>query len=242
MKVDIIYRCCGKEVGPRSTDSGVDLGVHRESRPEWFSKRKCYKSAWDMTDRDPGTFSMHVIYDGDDSPLLDYIRHSRTAHDAIRRVAFNSYASIGAQWDYADTLTGDWIYFVEDDYLHTPDAGRVFMEGANRFQLFTLYDHLDRYHRTDDITAGAESIALTESCHWRTAESTCMTWAVSRSLWEQVRDLARERGPNDRHLFQDLVRRGIRLWQPMPGRATHCMKGYMSPLVDWAKVSAGVHL
>lgn len=236
MKIDIIYRCCGKEVYPDQL---------RASRPAWFSKSLCYKSSWDMTNNDPYTFRMHVIYEGEPSSFLDYIEGMRVADSAIYKVSYpnDKYGSIKFQWDYADQLNGDWIYFCEDDYLHTPDAGRVMVEGINLgLELISLYDHLDRYTRNDDRTVGMESVALSSSCHWRTAESTCSTYALSRNLWNQIRDICRKHGPNDRSFFYELIEKGIRLWTPIPGRATHCMKGYMSPLVDWDSIAAGVRL
>ena len=234
MKIDIIYRCCGKEVYPEQK---------RSSRPEWFDKLRCYKSVWDMTQNDPSTFSMHVIYDGERSPLLDYIEGMRVSDCAIYKVNKGGYESIHDQYDLADKLTGDWIYFCEDDYIHASDAARVIVEGANRFELISLYDHLDRYTRTDDITTGHETVALTSGCHWRTAESTCHTWAACRTYWNShISYRARKHGANDRSFFYELIDCGIRLWTPIPARSTHCMKGYMSPLVDWKKVSDGVTL
>jgi hypothetical protein len=217
------------------------------ARPQWFDKRLCYKSAWDMTANDPSTFSMHVIYDFPSyldkySPLLSYIESMRVSDGAIYLTNYGTHDSIEYQWDLADKLTGDWIYFCEDDYLHTKDAALRMTQGATRFDLLSLYDHLDRYTRTDDRTIGKESITLIGECYWRTAESTCCTWACSRSLWNQIRDICRKHGPNDRSFFYELIERGIRLWTPIPGRATHCMKGYMSPLVNWDEIAAGVRL
>jgi len=233
MKIDIIYRCCGKETWPNDI---------RSSRPTWFNKQRCYKSVWDMTQNDPSTFSMHVIYDGERSPLLDYIEGMRVSDSAIYKVNKGGYESINDQWDLADKLTGDWIYFCEDDYLHAPDSSRVMVEGALRFELISLYDHLDRYTRNDDRTTGKETVALTNSCHWRTAESTCCTYAVSRNTWGQIKDAAWKHGPNDRSFFYELIERDVRLWTPILARSTHCVKGYMSPLVDWESIDAGVSL
>lgn len=233
MKVDIIYRCCGKE----STRETMRL-----SRPHWFDKRVCFKSVWDMTASDPATFSIHVIHDGESSALLDYIRFMRVSDGAIYCVNYGSTKSLDYQWDYADTLTGDWIYFVEDDYLHSPDAARVLLEGATKFDLLSLYDHSDRYTRSDDRTTGKDTVTLSHSCHWRTAESTTSTWATSRKLWNEIKDTARKHCANDRQFFYDLIERAIRLWTPIPARSTHCLNGYMSPLVNWSDVAAKVHL
>ena len=234
MKIDIIYRACRWEVYPDQK---------RSSRPKWFDKIVNYKSCWDMTQNDPATFSMHVIYDGEPTDFLFYIRGMRVSDSAIYEVNKGGYESINDQWDLADKLTGDWIYFCEDDYLHTKDAARVMVEGINAgFNLISLYDHLDRYTRTDDKTIGRESVAITQSCHWRTAESTCCTYALSRKLWNDIKHICRKHGPNDRSFFYELIENNVRLWTPIPGRATHCMKGYMSPLVDWDSVAAGVKL
>jgi len=173
---------------------------------------------------------------------MDFIESMRVSDGAIYQVNRRGYESIQDQYDLADKLTGDWIYFCEDDYLHTPDAARVMVEGANKFEILSLYDHLDRYTRTDDRTTGKETVALSHSCHWRTAESTCHTWACSRACWSKIRDIARKHGANDRSFFYDLIDAGVRLWTPIPARSTHCMKGYMSPLVNWDEVADGVRL
>lgn len=237
MICDIIYRACGKEVYPDQK---------RPIRPHWFDKLKCFQSCYQMTIDDPATFRIHIIYsnerniagDIEYAPLLEYIRPLPMYHDGLKCVDTTGYDNIHSAYDYADTLNGDWIYFVEDDYIHCPDAARVFVEGASRFSLISLYDH-----RTDDITGGLESLALTPSCHWRTAESTCMTYGISREKWQHVREIARKHGAGDRSFFKELITgMGLRLWTPIPARSTHCYKGYMSPLVDWDKVAEGVKI
>jgi hypothetical protein len=198
-----------------------------------------------MTIDDPTTFMIHVIYDigmfeERDSPLSDYIIPMPMAHDGFKRVQRGGYDIIYDAYDYADKLDGDWIYFVEDDYLHAPDAARVFVEGASRFDLITLYDHPDRYTRYDDITAGRESIELTPSCHWRTAASTTCTYAISRTKWQYAREIIKRHGPSESFFKEIIQHLDLRLWTPIPARSTHCYKGYMSPLVDWDKVAEGV--
>ena len=188
----------------------------------------------------PQSFRIHVIWDGPDSPLLDYIKSSKP--DGLMMVSENGTASINHQWPLADSLDGDFLYFLEDDYLHVPEADEIFFEGADKFPLFTLYDHPDRYTRTDDITAGKDLLKITKSCHWRTAESTTSTWACSRELWPHISAWAKQCGCHDRLFFQELVRRGTRLWTPIPGKATHSRSDFPSPMVDWENISNGVTL
>lgn len=231
MKIDIIYRCCGKETG------GLPIPA---LRPTWFSKEKCFKSVLNMRDQIPNVFSLHVQYDGADSTMLDYIKQKQPA--SIYWTNENSPASIDHQWILADRTGGDFIYFVEDDYLHTPDAAKVLCEGAERLSLITLYDHNDRYTRLDDLTKNQESVEVTKSCHWRTAESTTCTWGCSRALWGRIKKTAIHHRNEDRVFFRTLLKMGVRLWTPMPGQSTHCVTPYMTPLVDWEKVSSGVVL
>lgn len=231
MTLDIIYRCCGKETGALPK---------RDIRPPWFCKLKCLKSICDMLPI--GGFSLHILYDGPDSALLDYILHDSVNFSTITRTNENGYESIRHQWPIADALNGEYIYFVEDDYLHTPDAAKILMEGSDKFGLITLYDHLDRYTRTDDITQRKESVAITKSCHWRTAESTTSTFGIARRLWKDVRGLAVECGHHDRMFFRELVELGIRLWTPMPAQSTHCFTEFLSPLRDWKKIAEAITL
>lgn len=229
MTLDIIYRCCGKETGTLS---------HREIRPSWFCKLKCLKSICDMLPI--GGFSLHIVYDGPDSVLLKYILNDSVNFESIIRVNDGSNASIKHQWPIADSLWGDYIYFVEDDYLHAPDAAKILMEGSDKFDLVTLYDHPDRYTRTDDVTKSHESVEITKSCHWRTAESTTSTFGISRGLWKEVRTTAIECGAHDRMFFRKLIERGYRLWTPMPAQSTHCFTEFLSPLRDWQKIAEAI--
>ena len=37
------------------------------------------------------------------------------------------------------------VYFVEDDYIHLPEARKVLLEGLERAHYVTLYNHPDKY-------------------------------------------------------------------------------------------------
>jgi hypothetical protein len=121
--------------------------------------------------------------------------------------------------------------------LHRPNSNSILEEGLNKFGLITLYDHLDRYTVSDDITKNCESIALTNSCYWRTAESTTCTWACKRETWEEIKDDAKKFNLNDRGFFRHLIQKNIRLWSPIKAYSTHCMSHLLSPLIDWKKVN-----
>ncbi len=232
MKIDIIYRACAKETG------GLPIP---DLRPSWFSKELCFLSLLNMIKQMPEVTSIPIVWDGKPSLFLDYIK-STLRNGTVTMVNENSSGSIDHQWAIADKLNGDFIYFIEDDYLHTKDAAKIFLEGAKRFGLFTLYDHPDRYSREDDISRRAESIEVTKSCHWRSSESTTSTFACSRKMWNQIREAAVKHRFYDRDFFRHLISIGIRLWTPTPAQSTHCLTPYLSPFIDWEKVAKEVAL
>lgn len=78
----------------------------------------------------------------------------------------------------------DYVYFLEDDYLHLPRSKKVLLEGLKTADYVTLYDHPDKY--LDSKNGGnpfnhgsfqKSEIFVTESAHWRTINSTTMTFA-----------------------------------------------------------------
>ncbi|MDE2211930.1 MAG: hypothetical protein KGJ83_04320 [Betaproteobacteria bacterium] len=80
----------------------------------------------------------------------------------------------------------DIVYFIEDDYLHLPEAGRILEEGLQVFDYVTLYDHPDKYGvfgkgRNPYVDEGKLSEATRvfkgALTLWRTTNSTTHTFA-----------------------------------------------------------------
>lgn len=86
----------------------------------------------------------------------------------------------------------DFLYLLEDDYLHLPGSRKALLEGLQIADYVTLYDHPDFYQRDgkgmnpfvhDDLPKS--SIYLTAHSHWRSTVSTTMTFAAKvRTLLE----------------------------------------------------------
>jgi len=91
----------------------------------------------------------------------------------------------------------DYLYLLEDDYLHLPNSKQILLEGLQIADYVTLYDHPDMYKENSPnllVHDGLPkcSIFLTESRHWRETISTTMTFAArvqtlieDREIWKQ---------------------------------------------------------
>lgn len=121
--------------------------------------------------------------------------------------------------------------------MHCNNAIDCIYIGVKKFGLITGYDCSDRYTRDDDICKGQESIYYHKGVHWRTAESTTCTWAVSKEMKDRVISYSKNHGLSDRNMFRHMYSNGIRLYQPIPGVSTHVHEPFMSPGIDWEKIN-----
>jgi hypothetical protein len=232
MKLHVIYRCCELETGSKPK---------RPCRPHWFDKEKLlvnlleefkFKQANQICD-----VEFSAIHDGPTGPLYDILNGYNWIN--LDKINYNSNEmSLAATLDHAMGVPSiaDYIYFVEDDYLHRAGSLNALLSGFQFNSLITLYDHPDRYTRTDDIDYGRTQLFLdhSNSCYWRTAESTTCTWAITQDLFSShMHNLANKHLLNDRALFRELYRERIRLISPMNGFSTHCHDPFLSPNVNW---------
>jgi hypothetical protein len=222
--INIIYRFCNNPCS------------ERHNRPEWFSKINCFESLY-QNFIIKNNYKFYCIQDGEDGYLTDFIKTKNKIEKFININYKSNAASLNFCLNYADNIKEGHFYFVEDDFLHRVNSNIILEEGLNKFNLISLYDHLDRYIVQDDITKNCESIAISKSSYWRTAESTTCTWACSRQLWEQIKNTAKSFNLNDRGFFRNLIQQNIRLWTPIQAYSTHCMNHHLSPIINWKNVN-----
>lgn len=225
MKMDIIYRCCENEVFP----------PYKSIRPSWFDKLKCLKTFLKSLENSKELIStVTFLHDGSTGEL---IKHIPFEYNIITVDYKNNEKSLLRTFDIADSLNGEMIYFVEDDYLHLENSIRTIYHGTLKYGLVNGYDHLDRYIRNDDITKDKESIDFIQStnCHWRTVESTCCTWSATRVMWNKIKSSARHYKLEDRKFFRNLIKNDVRLWVPIPAVTTQ-VDQRLSPGIDWSKL------
>lgn len=230
-KIDIIYRCCEAEVKP----------PFKFIRPLWFDKLKCLNSFIDSccygSDYVNSLTFLHDGPKGEISKLLDDKLPSLFPINVIYVDFQSNEKSLLKTFDIADEIIENSVYFVEDDYLHLSKSVEVIAKAVQEMGLVNGYDHLDRYIRTDDLTFNQEGVIFSPSTnrHWRTAESTCCTWAATKQVWNFIKDDCRNFKLQDRELFRNFIRKGLRLYTPIPGITTQ-VDDKLSPGIDWSKI------
>ena len=123
------------------------------------------------------------------------------------------------------------VYFVEDDYLHMSGAENIIIEGLERADYVSLYDHPDKYMSPGPnpfVQDGGEAtkVMLTRSTHWKYTNSTTMTFAARVKTLKQDYEVLKQHCapdiPLDFRMFTILLQRGRKLSTPIPARSTHC--------------------
>lgn len=237
MKLAAIYRACNKEICPETFGN---------VRPPWFSKFVC----WDTFYREFGNrleVDIYVVFDATPEELPSELSNHIKKWDVSKEIIFvpfkDNKKSLLFTYDLIDRLLEyDGFFMSEDDHLYWPGACDVLLDAFNYSSLVCLYDSIDRYNFVGltDITYFQELVMVGKYCHFRTAESTVMSFGFTRQLWEGISLVVRRHtnegvgAPNDRPMFREFLRNNIRLISPIPSFSTHVSKQNLAPLRDWS--------
>jgi hypothetical protein len=145
--------------------------------------------------------------------------------------SYGNYASCLKQYILADQNKDDILMFVEDDYLWREGIGKYFISAIKELGIVSPYDNPD-FYISEPYRSRKEDIKLINNWHWRTIQSTPMTFGITRDKFLLNRKLFDYHGPNDGSLWQEIP---DKLWCPIPSFATHFVNNLMAPSVDWSK-------
>lgn len=165
--------------------------------------------------------------------------------------------SYNRMYELAVKETGQLVLFVEDDYLWRIESITELVKAYQKLDVdyLTPYDHPVRYDK--EYFAGADwphwhtELLTTGSWHFRSHESTCMTFLASVSVLKEdqamhmIYSKPENKVPNDRELFRNLQGLGKYSAQtkkrlllgPVPSLATHLHLPYLAPAVDWESIA-----
>ncbi len=226
-------------------------GDNKKNRPPYYSKMLCLMSFLRAFERVRGRAEITFVNDGPmpDDRLVIMERYGKIV----------SFPGLGNSPSYRETLAlavalppDSLVYFAEDDYLYTPQALEKLLAAFDEIpaaEYVTLFDHMDRYTRSDDSRRGYSRLYLAGGLHWRTVESTCMTFGA------RVRTLRSDawihrlgtvpKTPRDRTIWRCTQGEKEFFWKfpkrtlvgPIPSLATHMDPEGLAPNVDWEEVA-----
>lgn len=239
-------------------------GENQAPRPSWYSKELCLKSillSYKLLKKEvPANFT--VLFDGYLNLRNDWTKILKKMVEPEGLIIEskqkgNCESIINAIYRATELPEKNVVIIAEDDYLWLSPALVDLYHALTKLPIHyaTPYDHPIRYQ--PDYPKGADYphrhniIYITIERHWRTQESTCMTFASTcRTLkedieyFEKYKDNGKGR-PEDRELFREMQGLGGYSYKnldnprilvgPMPSLATHAHLPWLAPLLDWEK-------
>ncbi len=207
-----IYRICDNRDG-KTLMNGV-------------TKKDCFSNFVNVF----GTTDLTVVADNTRPETIEFIE-AFTSDIHITSLGNSKSFMFALDLAIHNNQDNDTVYLVEDDYLHLANAEKIILEGIQRADYVSLYDHPDKYmspgpnpfvHDGGEVT----KLILTQSTHWKYTNSTTMTFAAQiQTLIEDYEIIQRHRvteKPLDFKMFCDLGKLNKKIITPVPGRSTHC--------------------
>ena len=138
-------------------------------------------------------------------------------------------------YDLAKDCKDDVILFQECDYLYRPGIGKDFDYGIRLWGLLSPYDHLNFY--TDrSIHSNQVKLELLDDIHYRTTERNTMTFGMTKGAFMNQYEILMKYGYLDNDVWKELAERNNPLRVPIPSFATHMVRDFMAPSVDWKEI------
>lgn len=139
------------------------------------------------------------------------------------------------QYDMAQDSNEDIILFQEDDYLYLPQVGGKVESAISHFSLISPYDHLN-FYKDHSIHSKKTEIELFEDHHWRTVERNTMTFGMTKETLNANYDILKHYGYLDNEVWKEMLVNGCPLRTPIPSFATHLVKDWLSPGINWQQL------
>eukprot|EP00669_Euglena_mutabilis_P006177 TRINITY_DN1884_c0_g1_i4.p1 TRINITY_DN1884_c0_g1~~TRINITY_DN1884_c0_g1_i4.p1 ORF type:complete len:283 (+),score=22.92 TRINITY_DN1884_c0_g1_i4:335-1183(+) len=174
--------------------------------------------------------ALHVLLNGfvGRAAWVDWLNH--TVRDVVRVIDIDENCPAGNDQSYRYMMGRIYelrdpkavMFLLEDDYLNHPEmlAEVVQLFASHNVCMVVPYDYMDRYTVSDNIDDGHIKVIAGVRRHWRTVESSTVTF-VSRL---QVMNAVKDKLPapwDDRGRCRKLRKLGVEIWGPLPTLSTH---------------------
>lgn len=205
------------------------------NRPDWFSYENCLLNILSTIENN-NNVKFHLLWDG-----VCNFSHSRI-DKTIEFTGGSDWNSFKYAWEYAKSLEltdGDFVYFLENDYLHVDDWYSKVVELFSTYELngyVSLYDHLDKYGESySDLVS---SVYVTKNSHWRTIPSTCGSFVINSKILNEDFDIHTNfYGDHDKFIWLGQNKNRFIL-SPIPSLSTHCVNDFLAPTINWKHVNS----
>ena len=224
-----------------------------KARPDWFSMESCFLNLIStLSNKElPLKVDLTIMFDGNDASFNDdflstYMKtKGEQSPIKIKIIQFAGGSDAKSFHHTIDYILDqkysddDWIYFLENDYLH--DANWInklssLINLGKNLEYVSLYDHFDKYlyKQYDDLES---KLFFHGNHHWRSTPSTCASFLVSSRILNEDAQIIKSSG-GDHEFFTALAEKNSRkIISPIPGLSTHCMIDFLSPGIDWENIS-----
>lgn len=221
----------------RISDAG-----YNKVKPPYINNENCLRNALKVFPEH--LYKWLIIADNISEPTREMIK-SMYKGEILEVSVGHGAGTFNIALDKALESEEKYFYFLENDYLHKPNAGNILYQGFELGADFiSLYDHPDKYidGANPEVEGGGETtrVFLTKDCHWKLTNSTTMTFATSKSTLIKYNNIIRQftQGsyPRDFDMFIALRSMGCSLITPIPGYSTHGETAWLSPLTNWETI------
>lgn len=127
----------------------------------------------------------------------------------------------------------DYVLFQECDYLYQSGVGKTYLQALKELGLVSPYDHLN-FYKDRNLHSETCKLRLVNETHFRSTERNTMTWGCHSDLIKKYRHIFDKYGYLDGDVWYDLKREGVEMWVPIPSFATHMVKDWLAPSINWS--------
>jgi hypothetical protein len=188
-----------------------DMGRPKEKLPA-AGKLSCLKN----TINEFGAENIYVIADNCLPETIDFIRENNLTFEETKLGNSTSFLFMIGNI-IKKHQPNDFVYLLEDDYIHLPGSKAVLLEGLEIGDYVTLYDHPDKYWLESERGSPFNyrklqktRIFVTPNAHWRETNSATMTFACKVStlqndyqIWKKY--ATGKKIPDDFHAFMEIT-------------------------------------
>ena len=241
----VLRTCDGADVHPERGPRFIEATKQTLIKKCLISLLESIKRARHLAD-----IELHVLDDGSAEDTVDYIKRAieryqiKYKFETCEQRGYNG--SAFRQFEICRDRATDWVYCVEDDYLHYPEAIEQMLLGLDKFVSVTGSvvairpdDDAFTYAPNNHHSRKPCRVLLGDDRHWRTLTTTHNTLlthvSVFREYWPLFASLAKyfKKLSINEDCTINLIWEVVPLFSPIPGLAVHVSQNNEPRFLDY---------